>query len=185
MDNKVSISLEFKYSLGKLLLRIIAGVLITILGGVCFVLYMQFKEKQLRSQGIYYYNFRQFDIWQLMIAFLTVAGLALAFLSFWRMVLNERVFLKLDANGLHYKDIQLRHRLFFIPCNDDIYISWDNIESVCLKNHLFIGSRIELTLRTTGNDKNNKQDICIVCNQDNAENILKSIRLLYDNHNSF
>lgn len=171
-------SFEFKYSVRKLLIRIIIGIPIAILGFTALFLYLNFRTKYLYSQGIYY-NYQNFDIWEFITVGFAIIGLTMISHAFWRMIFNKRVFLQLDMIALRYKDVELPYKLIFIPRNSKSCILWNNIKNIRLKHGIFIRNEIEITLQTMKKGRNTKKSISIVCSQDSVENIMDSIYLFW------
>ncbi|MCL2436617.1 MAG: hypothetical protein FWD00_01115 [Clostridiales bacterium] len=147
--------IEFKYSLQKLLVRFAISMAI-VLSGIVGLILLSLTDVS-GAHGF---------VPMLMVGL----GLLSAVVPFWRFILNRRVFLILDREGLYYTEIV--EGCSIMPRWHKIYVFWSDIESAWIGHGEYL--------------KNRKNSIMLILKEKSrgGHDITRTIRVIYSEYDT-
>jgi len=183
MVEKMDGSVEFRYSVSKLVTQLVTGVALIIVGIWSMVVFVNYLE-DLRTERILEYMAQGIVaisgdpgwavLFQLGILFIILFGIIMAATYAFYLLSRDRVYLIITTEGLmHYK---LSFHVIKPPTVKENYFEWYKISRVDLRKRHFFGESIALTrAEVKRSGKNKIYSIPNLCGETETEDIIQSI----------
>ncbi|MCL2392595.1 MAG: hypothetical protein FWC66_08355 [Oscillospiraceae bacterium] len=173
-------SIEFKYSVSKLVTKMIIGVLIAVLGVISAERFMTFLSDlrmeqitQNLADGIM--AIPPDPTWAVLVQFVLIAfvvfGVFTSAVSVLNLIVRDRVFLRLTNDGLsHYK---FKYHVIKMPHIKESYYEWHEIKDIKTKRALLFGENILLEKSEISMaDPKRTIELTISCSENKTEDII-------------
>jgi len=183
MIERINEAVEFKYSVQKLTVRAVAGVVLIIAGVVGIVVLLDYLSEMRAAQidallNEEIYIFPRDPAWAVIaqlgaIAF-SIIGIYMIVISIFYMVSRERVFLRITGTGIQHFRVIIH--IIKVPRVEETYFDWPEIADVSMRRNPFGSQSVIITNAGIRKDsKHRKYEISTSYSEQTAEEIMQAI----------
>ncbi|MCL2366104.1 MAG: hypothetical protein FWC75_03550 [Oscillospiraceae bacterium] len=176
-------SIEFKYSVSKLVTRMVVGALLAVVGYFAAEAFISLLEN-MRIERILVYIEQGLrpsigdPTWavlvQMGIIFFVAFGIAKFSLSLFYLVSRQRVFMRIDDEGITY--YRFKFSVKRTPHVEEMFIQWDDFFSITGKKGLYFNDVIAFSkTEMSESDPKRTIDVTIKCAEDHPEDIIAAL----------